>query len=67
MQFVSNTGTGKVDAATAFTNVQDPNIGTLSVATTTNTASSSSSSDVNLGLILGVSIPLGVICTSMLI
>jgi hypothetical protein len=48
-----------VDPATAVANTQDPNFGSLGVSVVNNSPSTESST--NLGLILGVSIPLGIL------
>jgi hypothetical protein len=48
-----------VDPATAVANTQDDNFGTLGVSVVNNSPSTESAT--NLGLILGVSIPLGIL------
>lgn len=51
-----------VDVSSAIANTQDSNFGLVSTSVVNN--SQSTESNVNLGLILGVSIPLGLICNS---
>ena len=48
-----------VDPATAVSNANDDNFGSLGVSVVSNSPSTESST--NLGLILGVSIPLGIL------
>lgn len=55
------------DAQSSMTSMTIPGVNILSSSATAQGLSESSSSSTNLGLILGVSIPLGILCNSFLI